>query len=102
MRTLTFVVDKQDLQKHGDFNGLTVGTNGCLHAWFRFSTEWSGRRRLAIFTCNAGEFPALIIGGTCAIPNEVTACKTFDIRVVGMRKGCDDMISTRVSIIQDA
>lgn len=99
MRTLSFVVDKQNLSKHGDFDGLVAGTKGYLHAWFRFSNDWAGSKRVAVFTCDKGTYPMLITGGTCVIPDEVTACSTFKVHVVG-RRGDEDLKSSRVTIIQ--
>ena len=99
MRTLTFIVDKQMVTKQGDFGGLIAGTKGYLHAWFRFSADWSGTRKVAVFTCSTGEYPVLIVGGTCAIPDEVAACLTFKVYVVGRKNG-QDITSSRVTVIQ--
>lgn len=99
MRTLEFVVDKQTLTKHGDFNGLVVGSKGYLQAWFKFTGDWAGYRKVAVFTCASGEYPVLLQGGPCTIPDEVTACATFKVRVVG-RKDKYDLTTGRVTVIQ--
>lgn len=99
MRTLAFLVENQTLSKHGDFSGLVAGSKGYLHCWFRFSSDWAGYRKVAVFTCPTGEYPVLIVGGTCAVPDEAAACTSFKVHVVGRRNN-DDIKSGRATVIQ--
>lgn len=99
MRTLTFEVNKQNMQKHGDFSGLVAGTKGYLQALFRFSADWAGCRKVAVFTCRDGEYPVLIEGSRCMVPDEAAACTSFRVHVIGRKNG-QDVPSGRVTVIQ--
>jgi hypothetical protein len=89
MRILDFVVDKQTIAKSDkcNFGDLVAGTTGYLQARFCFSREWSGYRKVAVFTCKSGEYPVLIESTMCAVPDEVAACTSFKVTVVGKRGG---------------
>ena len=99
MRYLDFVVDKQNIKKQGDFSGLVAGTKGYLLARFSFTSDWSRHRKVAVFTCRDGEHPVLLSGGVCQVPDEVAACGTFKVHVVGAR-GDDTIMSGRTTVIQ--
>ena len=100
MRTLEFVVDKQNISKQGDFSGLVAGTKGYLQARFSFSVDWASYRKGAVFTCCDGEFAALIEGGVCKVPDEAAACTTFKVHVVGRKSDGSEITSGRTTIIQ--
>lgn len=99
MHTLQFRVDKQTLTKQDGFDGLVAGTRGYLRARFAFSTDWAGHRKVAVFSCAAGEFAVLISGNICDVPDEVAACSSFKVRCVG-RSDTSTLTSTRVTVIQ--
>ena len=99
MRVLDFKVNKQTISKHGDFSGLIAGTRGYLRARFAFSSEWANSKRVAVFSCADGEFPVLLKGNMCDVPDEAAACLSFKVRVVG-RHDNDTMTSSRVTVIQ--
>ena len=99
MRTLTFVADKQVLRKQGDFSGLVIGTSGYLRAQFTFSGDWTGYRKVAVFRCNGAEYPVLLSGNTCKVPDEAAACQTFRVYVVG-KSGDSQIRSGHVTVIQ--
>lgn len=100
MRTLMFVVNKQHIEKQGDFSGLVAGSRGYLNASFKFSNDWAGYRKVAVFTCKSGEYPALIVGDRCAVPDEAAACPTFKVHVVGRGSSGDTVTSGRTTVIQ--
>lgn len=99
MRILEFDVDKQKMTKQGDFSGLIAGSKGYLKARFSFSSEWNGYRKAAVFKCPTGEYPVLINGCMCDVPDEAAACTSFKVHVVGKRGG--EMIKcAHVTVIQ--
>lgn len=99
MRTLNFMVDKQILRKRGDFSGLVAGSHGYLLAQFSFSSDWSGYRKVAVFRCNGAEYPVLLSGNSCSVPDEAAAEQTFKVYVVGKR-GDSQLRSGHVTVIQ--
>lgn len=99
MRTLNFVVDKQVLRKQGDFSGLVAGSHGYLQAQFSFSGDWSGYRKVAVFRCNGAEYPVLLSGNSCNVPDEAAAEPTFKVYVVGKRSD-SQLRSGHVTVIQ--
>lgn len=52
MRTLCFIVDGQKLACDPvcDFSGLVSNSRGYLLAKFRFSADWKGCKKVALFT----------------------------------------------------
>lgn len=99
MRILEFNVDKQKIVKGGNFEGLIAGSKGYLKARFSFSSEWNGYRKAAVFKCLSGEYPVLINGCMCDVPDEVAACMSFKVSVVGKR-GSETMPCGHVTVIQ--
>lgn len=99
MRMLDFVVNKQNIEKQGDFSGLIAGTKNFLYARFSFSREWVGYCKVAVFTCRDGEFPVLLSNNSCKVPDEAAACSSFKVHVVA-RRGDEDIMSGRTTVIQ--
>jgi hypothetical protein len=100
VRTLKFSIDKQILTKQGDFTGLVAGSKGYLQAQFSFSADWAGHRKVAVFTANDGtEYNEPIEAGLCRVPDDVAACASFKVHVVG-RRGDATPRTSRVTIIQ--
>lgn len=101
MRVLDFVVNKQNISKAPDcdFSGLIMGSSGYLQARFTFSPEWAGYRKAAVFTCRTGKYPVLVKGCVCNVPDEVAACSSFKVQVVGKR-GDEVLPSGPVTVIQ--
>lgn len=101
MRTLNFIVDKQIITKSPgcDFTGLVAGTRGYLRAHFSFSADWSSYRKVAVFTCDAGEYPSPIVGGMCDVPDEAAASDSFKVHVVG-KHGDNFIKSGRTTVVQ--
>ncbi len=89
MRTLQFKVTQQKLKKNGDFSGIVSGTKGYLEAAFLFSEEWIGMKKVAVFyRYHDKEYPVPIINGKCLVPEEVTGCTSWKVRVVGQNEEC--------------
>ena len=87
MRILDFIVTGQTLRRDPacDFSGITAGSTGYLFARFRFSAEWSGRKKAAVFTASGKEYPVGIQDGMCEIPAEALAGRVVRVMVVGRR-----------------
>ena len=87
MRILDFIVSKQKLEcdPRCDFSGIASGTRGYLHARFRFSADWKGCKRVAVFSCRGKEIPIPIVYGMCEIPADALVGNTVSVRVIGQR-----------------
>lgn len=98
MRILDFIVSKQKLKRDPqcDFAGIAAGSRGYLYARFRFSDDWAGCRKVAVFSCNGEEYPVAIIRGMCMIPSEALVGNAVFVRVVGQR---DDYRITSCSAV---
>lgn len=89
MRTLCFIVEGQRLKQDPacDFGGIVSNSKGYLQARFRFSADWKGCKKVAIFTGEDGEEPVPILGDCCMIPDRVLTGTTVLVSVVGQRGG---------------
>lgn len=102
MRTLKFIVDGQSVKKDPscDFAGLVPGTKGYLDAFFRFSDEWKGCKKAAVFVSLGREYAVPLINGKCQIPEKALTWKIFSVKVVGERDGYR-VTTNRVEVLQD-
>lgn len=87
MRTLQFKVAGQKLSKDGDFSGLVAGTKGYLQTAYNFDGEWDGCKKAAVFLRYDKEYPAPIVNGRCAVPDEITQYNRWTVRLIGEKKG---------------
>ena len=87
MRILDFIVSGQRIERDPlcNFDGIAHGSRGYLHARFRFSAEWSGCKRVAIFTCRGKEYPVPLVKNVCVIPDEALMGSTVKVSVIGQR-----------------
>lgn len=88
MRFLDFVASGQILQRDQrcDFSGIAAGSRGYLYARFRFTTkDWSGSKRVAVFTYKGKEYPAPLQFGQCEAPEEVLHGGPVQVHLVGLR-----------------
>lgn len=87
MRTLCFIVEGQRLKcdPAGDFSGIVSNSRGYLRARFRFSKDWAGCKKVAIFTGEHAEEKRPLSGDCCDIPDEVLTGSTVLVSVVGQR-----------------
>lgn len=103
MRILDFTVSKQKLEcdPRCDFSGIASGTRGYLCARFRFSADWKGCKRVAVFSCRGNGIPVAIRNGMCLIPDEALVGSTVSVQVVGQNDKCR-IITNSVSFNQTA
>ena len=90
MRTLEFIVTGQRLTSDPacDFSGIVSNSRNYLRAHFRFSSDWAGCKKAAIFTGPAGEEAvALDASGSCKIPDIALTGTIVQVSVVGQRNG---------------
>ena len=85
MRVLSFIVSGQKIERDPscDFSGIAPGSRGYLQARFRFSADWKGCKRVAVFSHLGREFPAPVVNGVCEIPPEALVGNTVGVSVVG-------------------
>ena len=91
MRVLDFIVSGQTLTKDPlcDFTGIAAGSRGYLHARFRFSKDWAGCKKAAVFTCNGKDYPVGLKDNMCEIPADALTGRAVQVYVVGRRGGCN-------------
>lgn len=90
MRNLDFIADGQRLSRDPlcDFTGIAAGSRGYLQARFRFSREWSGCKKVAVFLCRGTEYPVGLKDNQCIIPWEaLESARAVQVYVVGRREG---------------
>lgn len=82
MRTLKFSVSGQTLKKEGDFGGIIAGSKGYLKCQFHTGDwDWKGAKKIALFD---EKYPVPIDQmQECMVPDEVTAGKSFKLRLIG-------------------
>ena len=87
MRALCFTVDGQKLARDPacDFSGIVSNSRKYLRAKFRFSPDWKGCKKAAIFTGTGDGVPVPVIGDACEIPPEALTGKYVQVAVVGQR-----------------
>ena len=87
MRVLDFIVSGQALKKDPlcDFTGIAAGSRGYLYARFRFSKEWAGCKKAAVFTCNGKDYPVGLKDNMCEIPADALTGSAVQVYVVGQR-----------------
>lgn len=87
MRVLSFTVTGQKLERDPacDFAGIVSNTRGYLRAKFRFSADWKGCKKVAIFTGIGKEVPTPLAGDMCEIPPEALTGNLVQVAVVGQR-----------------
>lgn len=85
MRTLIFIVEGQRLKPAPDcdFGGIVSNSQGYLRARFRFSADWTGCKKAAIFTGENGDEPVGLHGDCCMIPANVLTGNVVQVSVVG-------------------
>lgn len=89
MRVLCFNVTGQKIEcaPDCDFSGIVSNSQGYLHAKFRFSAEWKGCKKVAVFTGAGEPCPVPILGETCEIPAAALTGRTVQVYVEGRRAG---------------
>lgn len=90
MRNLDFIVSGQTLTRDPlcDFCGIAAGSQGYLQARFRFSKEWTGCKKVAVFLCRGKEYPVGLQDNMCMIPWEALVdTRAVQVYVIGRRPG---------------
>lgn len=95
-RQLKFIVNGQRITKDPscNFNDIVAGTKNYLEAVFLLSHEWKNCVVAASFYKISDEFPVLLSGNRCMIPQEALTRDYFEVRLTGMDKSRDFMITT--------
>ncbi len=101
MRFLNFIVSKQSItcDPSCDFNNIASGTRGYLYARFRFSADWMGCSKVAIFSSRGKDHPILLLNNMCLIPWEALLGNTIRVSVVG-QKGNQRITTNKVEFKQ--
>lgn len=88
MRVLCFTVSGQKLAQDPacDFSGIVSNSRGYLRAKFRFSPDWAGCKKVAIFTGCSDARPVPLVGDSCEIPAEALTGSAVQVCVVGQRE----------------
>lgn len=89
MRVLSFTVSGQRLAMDPtcDFSGIVSNSRGYLRAKFRFCSEWTGCKKVAVFTGTGAPVPVPLIDNACDIPAEALTGSAVQVFVVGQREG---------------
>lgn len=89
MRVLRFIVTGQTLKRDTlcDFTGIAAGSRGYLFARFSFDNDWSGCKKVAVFTNKGKEYPVGITGNLCQIPAEALTGPVVQVYVLGRGPG---------------
>lgn len=98
MRVLEFIAEGQKLRRDPDcdFTGIVAGSRGYLQARFRFSKEWSGCKKVAVFMDKGKPYPAGLKDNMCIIPWEaLETASAVQVYVIGRRPGYE--ITTTVT-----
>ena len=94
MRNLDFIADGQRLSRDPlcDFTGIAAGSRGYLQARFRFSREWSGCKKVAVFLCRGTEYPVGLVNNMCEIPWEALVDnRAVQVYVIGRKPNGDEI-----------
>ena len=87
MRNLCFIVAGQKLATDPacDFSGIASNSRGYLRAKFRFSADWKGFKKVAVFTGTGEDIPVALDGDACEIPAGALTGRTVAVALVGQR-----------------
>ena len=87
MKVLDFIISGQTLKRDPlcDFSGIVAGSRGYLFARFRFSKDWAGCKRVAVFIHKGKEHPTALKDNMCEIPAEILTGDAVQVYVVGQR-----------------
>lgn len=102
MRTLNFNIEKQTLEKSGDFSHIVSGSSGYLKCQFSFCKEWDGLFKIAEFRkyLDSKVYPVQIYMNFCYVPEEVLDGSRWYIDVVG-KKGEKQIKTNKVMVRQE-
>lgn len=103
MRILKFIADGQRLTKDPscDFSGIVRGSKNYLMAHFLLSSEWTGRVIAASFWKLGKEYPVILKGNACMIPDDVLTWEQFKVSLTGMDRNKSMITTTKVTVRQE-
>ena len=103
MRVLDFIVSGQTLTKDPlcDFSGIAAGSQGYLFARFRFSKDWTGCKKAALFTDSKGkEYPVGLKDNMCEIPADALTGRSVRVMIVGRSRTGSNIPTTETAFAQ--
>lgn len=103
MRNLDFIVSDQRLTRDPlcDFTGIAAGSKGYLVARFRFSAEWGGCKKVAVFLRKGKEYAVGIQSNMCMIPWEALVDNpAVQLYVIGRRPGGYEITTNQAAFPQ--
>lgn len=98
---LEFEAEGQRLSYDGGEQPVAGTKGGWLRCRFALGGGWDGMRVAAEFDAGAGPVAALLEGGECAVPDEVTDAPSFGVRLVGS-DGERVVTTSRARVTQEA
>ena len=103
MRTLSFKINGQNLEKIGDFSGIIRGSKRYLKCSFELvDKEWLTMTRIAVFEWGNTEYPVLLKSdNTCLVPDEVTDHSCFKVKMVGISGGSKKNVTNKEVVLQE-
>lgn len=103
MRDLKYIVTGQKIEQKQDcdFEHIVRGTNNYLRLTFFFSREWSGMVKVVELT-NVSGVKAVepLSGNTFAVPGIVTGDSIIKVKLYGMNKKGDQIVTDTIIINQ--
>lgn len=87
MRVLDFIITGQKIERDPacNFTGIVSNTCGYLRAKFRFSDDWKGCKKVAVFSSCGTSYPTPVVNNECEIPAEALTANTVMVSLVGQR-----------------
>lgn len=86
MRTISFTINGQRITG-STISDLVGNTKNYVEASFSFSSEWDGFFKVAIFTANSKQYPAIIQNNKCMVPDIAMSGEYMDVGVLAGLSG---------------
>ena len=86
MRTISFTITGQRITGTA-ISDLVGNTKNYVEASFTFSSEWEGFFKIAIFTANGKQYPAILENNKCMVPDVAMSGDYMDVGVMAGYNG---------------
>jgi len=86
MRTISFTINGQRITG-STISNLVGNTKNYVEASFSFSSEWDGFFKVAIFTANSKQYPAILQNNKCMVPDIAMSGEYMDVGVMAGLSG---------------
>ena len=86
MRTISFTINGQRITG-STISDLVGNTKNYVEASFSFSSEWDGFFKVAIFTANSKQYPAILQNNKCMVPDIAMSGEYMDVGVMAGLSG---------------